>query len=318
MDLLYSAALPSTGPNRFQRSRSLHPETLFQDTTQRQSQLAGQMQTRYANDQLRLQRSAPTQETLLPSLPAGQPKNAAELAASLVNLVFPYDVRNTQRSLARMYDRVKAVEAKASDDSAARQRAEQAVGALEKEMMTLQALVANARPDPAETMGVEALEREVRQRHGEMVNMVSEFNAQREGLLADINRLVDQTRQLQDELAAQSTSASTKQSLRKDPGHAEDTEALASVVLEKAVEMQRPSHVPRDPAEDISTASESEDGSVGSVRDTNGGNNSTKEASSPAENNAGKLKKSKTKGSQMNKAPGTFEAMDERNRKEFQ
>ncbi|KAM0612143.1 hypothetical protein ACHAP1_001041 [Verticillium nonalfalfae] len=87
-----------------------------------------------------------------------------------------------------MYDRVKAVEAKASIDSAARQQAERAMGALEKEMTALQAMVAKSQPDPSEHMRVEDLEKELRQKHEKMIEMVSEFNTQRESLLADVNR----------------------------------------------------------------------------------------------------------------------------------
>ncbi|EEY18732.1 predicted protein [Verticillium alfalfae VaMs.102] len=158
-----------------------------------------------------------------------------------------------------MYDRVKAVEAKASIDSAARQQAERAMGALEKEMTALQAMVAKSQPDPSEHMRVEDLEKELRQKHEKMIEMVSEFNTQRESLLADVNRLVDQTRQIQQDVTARSISITEEpivpsEDLVTYPGEAAAKVATTAMVPEKSVEAES---IEPAPADDISTASES-------------------------------------------------------------
>ncbi|RBQ70198.1 hypothetical protein VDGD_04381 [Verticillium dahliae] len=183
-----------------------------------------------------------TCETLL-SHQSEYPRNATELAISLVNLVFPYDVRNTQRSLARMYDRVKAVEAKASVDSAARQQAERSMAALEKEMTALQAMVAQSKPGPFEHMRVEDLETELRQKHEEMIEMVSELNKQRESLLADVNRLVDQTKQIQQDVTARSIAITEEPTVAGEdkathPGEAAAKVVSTALVPEKEVEAE--------------------------------------------------------------------------------
>jgi Sec-independent protein translocase protein TatA len=67
----------------------------------------------------------------------GHPRNAAELAVSLVGLVFPYDVRNMQRSLASLQTRMRELEAKAKGDQASTARVEQGLKVLEAEMATI-------------------------------------------------------------------------------------------------------------------------------------------------------------------------------------
>ncbi|KAM0286991.1 hypothetical protein ACHAQH_000676 [Verticillium albo-atrum] len=248
------------------------------------------------NGQHQQEQSAGLHQALLSGRQPGHPSNATELAVSLVNLVFPYDVRNTQRSLCRMYDRVKAVEARAADDSAARHRAEQAIGALEKEMSTLQALVAKARPDPSEQMGVEALEREVGQKHEKMVEMVSEFNAQRESLLVDINRLVNQTKQIQEDIVARGTPAG-----KKPPGSQEQTSGgLAGALTELAPEAVVEKEAVRQAiVDDISTASESEAELLDPIKgDIVGGLLTTE--TSPAEDSRARGKKGRIIGRKLN------------------
>ncbi|RNJ59318.1 hypothetical protein D7B24_002696 [Verticillium nonalfalfae] len=223
------------------QSLSFCPEATFRDMNQSEPTVHAQRRPLFLSGQPQ-QQGTDSCETLL-SHQSEYPRNATELAISLVNLVFPYDVRNTQRSLARMYDRVKAVEAKASIDSAARQQAERAMGALEKEMTALQAMVAKSQPDPSEHMRVEDLEKELRQKHEKMIEMVSEFNTQRESLLADVNRLVDQTRQIQQEVTARSTSITEEpivpsEDMHTYPGEAAPKVATTATVPEKSVEAE--------------------------------------------------------------------------------
>ncbi|KAG7131553.1 hypothetical protein HYQ45_009932 [Verticillium longisporum] len=217
-----------------------------------------QLRPLFLSGQPQQRRGSNSCETLL-SHQSEYPRNATELAVSLVNLVFPYDVRNTQRSLARMYDRVKAVEAKASIDSVAQQQAERAMGTLEKETRALQAMVAKSQPDPSEHMHFKDLETELRQKHEKMIEMVSEFNTQRESLLADVNRLVDQTKQIQQDVTARSISTTEEpivpgKDMATYPGEAAAKVVSMALVPEKSVEAESIEPVPAD---DISTASES-------------------------------------------------------------
>ncbi|KAG7120950.1 hypothetical protein HYQ44_003830 [Verticillium longisporum] len=216
-----------------------------------------QLRPLFLSGQPQQRRGSNSCETLL-SHQSEYPRNATELAVSLVNLVFPYDVRNTQRSLARMYDRVKAVEAKASIDSVAQQQAERAMGTLEKETRALQAMVAKSQPDPSEHMHFKDLETELRQKHEKMIEMVSEFNTQRESLLADVNRLVDQTKQIQQDVTARSISTTEEpivpgKDMATYPGEAAAKVVSMALVPEKSVEAESIEPVPAD---DISTASE--------------------------------------------------------------
>ncbi|KAM9884025.1 hypothetical protein VDGL01_01830 [Verticillium dahliae] len=224
------------------QSLSLCPEATFRGMNQSEPAANAQLRPLVLSGQPQQRRGFNTCETLL-SHQSEYPRNATELAISLVNLVFPYDVRNTQRSLARMYDRVKAVEAKASIDSAARQQAERSMAALEKEMTALQAMVAQSQPGPSEHMRVEDLETELRQKHEEMIEMVSELNKQRESLLADVNRLVDQTKQIQQDVTARSISVTEEPTVAGEDKATHPGEAAAKVVStapvpEKSVEAE--------------------------------------------------------------------------------
>lgn len=106
------------------------------------------------NEGLQHQRDARIQQMIAASsnFSTTHPRNAAELAVSLVGLVFPYDVRNMQRSLAALQSRMKDVEARVRGDEAATARVEQGLKALEAEMLTFRSLSnstagANAPPD---------------------------------------------------------------------------------------------------------------------------------------------------------------------------
>jgi len=103
-----------------------------------------------------------------PSSSHGRPKTAADLAASLVNLVFPYDVRIMQRNLARLQNRMKAVEAKVHEDEGARIRVEQGLKMVESEMSTFQSLHDKA-PLGRQSNNVADLDAKIREIGAEMI-----------------------------------------------------------------------------------------------------------------------------------------------------
>ncbi|KAH6674029.1 hypothetical protein F5X68DRAFT_194063 [Plectosphaerella plurivora] len=158
--------VPSPRPAAIRRSLSLWAR---KNNTGLPDTATGVLVPRRDDEGIQDQRSANVHRMITASnIPnAGQPRNAAELAVSLVGLVFPYDVRNMQRSLATLHTRMKDVEAKVGGDQAAAARVAQGLKSLENEIATMRALDSKTSgvslPQDIETrvreMGEEMLER---------------------------------------------------------------------------------------------------------------------------------------------------------------
>ncbi|KAL2757549.1 hypothetical protein ACRALDRAFT_1068110 [Sodiomyces alcalophilus JCM 7366] len=230
------------------------------------------------NEQLRRQRSKTIRQTLAASnsqASLGQPRNAADLAASLVSLVLPYDVRNLQRSLLKMQDRVKAVESKTQENTEAREYADKTMRVLQDELKTVQALVHKAGPDLTGQMGTQAWMEEVHNRHAQMMEAVAQFNEERDKISKELKRQLDQVQQLHAELASQRSPTRVQASPKVDepPAAAEglslagqdvsdETTRVHPISNEKHTHQERgsvisPAQVHTRDEADISTASDS-------------------------------------------------------------
>lgn len=231
------------------------------------------------HEQLRRQRSKTIRQTLAASNSQAsleQPKDAVDLAASLVSLVLPYDVRNLQRSLLRMHDRVKTVESKTQENTEAREYADKTLRVLQDELKTVQALVHRAGPDLTDQMGTQAWMEEIHKRHAQMMEAIAQFNEERDRISKEFQRQLEQVQQLHAELASQRSPSrrqeilninglpATDESLAfTDPDASDEAAREHPVRDEKQVQQERgeeasSSQVRITDEADISTASDSE------------------------------------------------------------
>lgn len=168
----------------------------------------------------------------------GRPKNAADLATSLVKLVIPYDLMNTQRSLAKVQDRLKAIETNAQKSDAARGRIEHGLEIVASEIDTLRRLYDQLAPSSRHDPPVD-INAKIQKIGSEMLAKASandnNLNQALQMVQTALAELSDERAKLQ--LAAHGLPA-RKQSLEHDFNEDDVSTASEDVVDEKSGALQ--------------------------------------------------------------------------------